>query len=111
MRPELNADLADLGADTGMMRSTNKADRVKDDWSREAEALFQYYARMHRDGFMTEDVRVWAGKLGFPEPPDNRAWGMIARKLAKAGYVSAVGYGKQRSVTCHGSPKTIWRMN
>lgn len=111
MQLELNLDYADLGAQTGMMRSSNHADRVTKDWSREAELLFQYYALMHRDGFMTEDVRVWAKKLGFSEPPDNRAWGAVAKKLAKAERIRAVGYGKQRSVTCHGSPKTIWKMN
>lgn len=111
MQHELNFEIAELGAQTGMMRSTNRADRVTDDWSDNAELLFKYYAMMHRDGFMTEDVRVWAKKLGFAEPPDNRAWGSVARKLAKAKAICAVGYGKQRSVTCHGSPKTIWKMN
>lgn len=111
MQHELNIEIAELGAQTGMMRSANRANRATDDWSENAKLLFGYYARMHRDGFMTEDVRAWANKLGFPEPPDNRAWGLVARNLARAGTICAVGYGKQRSVTCHGSPKTIWRMN
>lgn len=106
----LNRELARLGADVGMTLASSRADRAEENWTEKSVELFKLYSRMHRDGFMTEDVRAWAEKLGMPPPPDNRAWGMVARKLSRQGAIEAIGYGKQRSATCHGSPKTIWRI-
>jgi hypothetical protein len=110
MTAVLNSDLAQHGADTGMLVAASHADRAESEWTEQAEVLFKLYARFHPDGFMTEDVRVWSVKLGFTPPPDNRAWGYVTRSLAKQGYIEATGYGKQRSATCHGSPKTIWKL-
>jgi len=110
MTAVLDAGLADLGAKTGMMTAAAHAERVNSGWASDAEDLFVLYAIQHPDGFMTEDVRVWAEKLGFDSPPDNRAWGFVARKVARAGHVYAAGYSKQKSATCHGSPKTIWKL-
>jgi hypothetical protein len=108
--PVLDERLAEVGADAGMMVAASHADRDLMDWTHFAEELFILYAIQHPDGFMTEDVRVWAGKLGFDAPPDNRAWGYIARKVARGGHVFADGFAKQKSATCHGSPKTLWKL-
>lgn len=105
----LNADLANLGADTGMLIAASHADRVSEAWSDTAKDLFEMYSMQHPDGFMTEEVRVWSEKLGFKPPPDNRAWGYIAKDMARKGVVVAAGFAKQRSASCHGSPKTIWK--
>lgn len=110
MYPTLDEKLADLGAEAGMTVAASHADREEADWSYFAEELFILYAIQHPDGFMTEEVRVWAGKLGFTAPPDSRAWGYVARKVARDGHIEAVGYAKQKSSTCHGSPKTIWKL-
>lgn len=110
MNVVLNPDLARQGATTGATLAAAKADRTSPGWSVEAREVFLLYARMHRDGFMTEDVRQWAQKLGMSEPPDNRAWGYVALRLSKDGVIESVGYGRQRSSTCHGSPKTIWKL-
>lgn len=92
-----------------MLKASAHADRVSDKWTERSMELFKLYGRMRRDGFMTEDVRAWAEKLGMDQPPDNRAWGLVARRLVNEGFIEPIGYGKQRSATCHGSPKTIWR--
>lgn len=110
MNAVLNAELADLGAQAGMMVATAHANRVSAGWSDDAEELFVLYAIQHPSGFMTEDVRAWAEKLGFASPPDNRAWGTVARKVARDGHIYAAGYSKQKSATCHGSPKTLWKL-
>lgn len=106
----LNPNLAEIGANVGMALAASKADRTIENWTDQSVELFKMYGMTHRDGFMTEDVREWARKLGFQDPPDSRAWGMVARKLVKAGAIEAIGYAKQRSATCHGSPKTIWKI-
>lgn len=105
----INATLAQKGADKGAMLAAAKADRVIESWSESARQLFEMYANMHPEGFMTEDVRQWAEKLGFDAPPDNRAWGYVAKSANRDGVVRANGFEKQRSANCHGSPKTVWR--
>lgn len=107
----INADLAQQGAETGMLLAASHADRKNGEWTEQATVIFKLYAKFHYDGFMTEDVRIWADKLGFPHPPDQRAWGIVATKLAREGYITATGYGKQRSASCHRSPKTIWKLS
>ncbi len=107
--PVLNERIAEINADAGMATAVAHANQHEEDWSATAQILFKLYASFHPEGFMTEDVRLWACKLGFPEPPDNRAWGVIAKNLAKNGYIKSQGFDKQKSANCHGAPKTVWR--
>lgn len=103
--------LVETLADTGATLAASHADREIDDWTDQAIKIFQLFSmRCKEDGetFMTEQVRAWAEKCGLPPPPDNRAWGYVARQCARKGWVKAKGFGKQESVSCHGSPKTIW---
>lgn len=109
MIPVLNEKLAEAGANAGMTLAASHADRTYEGWSDDALEFFRLFA--HQRGgefFMTEDVRAWAEKMGFPPPPDNRAWGHVAKRAAMDGVVRRIGYDKQRSATCHGSPKTLW---
>lgn len=107
--PVLNERIAEINADAGMATAVARANQHEEDWSATAQVLFKLYASFHPEGFMTEDVRVWAKKLGFPEPPDNRAWGAIAKQLSKEGHIKSQGFDKQKSANCHGAPKTLWR--
>lgn len=101
-------DVADALADAGMTLAASHADRTVQNWSEDAGELFRLYATLHPEGFLTEDVRKWADKLGFPTPPDNRAWGYVARRAALEGYVRSAGFRRQKSTACHGSAKTLW---
>jgi len=105
----LNAELAKQGRDAGAMLAASKADRFMEGWSQTALEYFQLYANMKPQGFMTEDVRVWAEKIGFSAPPDNRAWGYVAQRARRVGTVQPCGYAPQSSSNCHCSPKTIWK--
>lgn len=109
MTTVLNQQLAEAGADAGMTVAASHADRTYSGWSDDAVEFFALFARRSGDNpFMTEEVRAWAEKLGFPPPPDSRAWGHVAKRAAISGAVRKIGYDKQRSATCHGSPKTLW---
>lgn len=107
----MNRDLAQTGAEVGALVAASHAERESEGWTDQALQFFELYAQMQTDGFMTEDVRSWAEKIGFPPPPDSRAWGYVAKTLARKGVVVASGHGKQRSSNCHGSFKTIWKLN
>lgn len=108
MIPVLNEKIAEIGANAGMSLAASHADRKQEKWSDDALSLFRLYAIQKPEGFLTEEVRAWAEKLGFAPPPDNRAWGHVAKRAAMAGYVRSAGFRKQASATCHGSPKTLW---
>lgn len=105
----LNEQLGLLGAEVGMTLAASRADREQENWTECALDLFRLYAIQKPEGFLTEEVRAWAERLGFEPPPDNRAWGHIARRAVNAGYVEPAGFKKQASATCHGSPKTLWK--
>lgn len=105
----LNEQLAEAGANAGMTVAASRADRESAGWSDDARTFFELFACKSGDEpFMTEEVRAWAEKMGFPPPPDSRAWGHVAKRAAMDGLVRHAGYGRQRSATCHGSPKTLW---
>jgi hypothetical protein len=102
----LDAQLAHRAADAGIALAAKGAGS---DWMERATDLLSEFIRRHRgQHFMTEDVRVWAEKKGLPRPPDSRSWGAVIRYARRAGDIRIIGYGRQRSVSCHGSPKAIW---
>ncbi len=94
----------------GMQAAEDHAEEVSPGWPEIASKLFWMYGTIHPEGFMTEDVRTWAIKIGFEPPPDERAWGSVARKLAASGVIKSLDVAKQRSVNCHGSFKTVWQL-
>lgn len=110
MNITLDADISAARGQAGAKAAALHAEKVSPEWTERARDYFLLYGRMHRDGFMTEDVREWAKRFGFEDPPDNRAWGYIAKALNREGQIQACGYAKQRSTTCHGSPKTVWKL-
>lgn len=101
----LGRDLAKLGAE----RAADHADRETGGvWQEKAWAFFVDFA--NRQGgreFQIEDVRVAADGV-VPEPPDNRAWGTVALRAARKGWIRKVGYRPVRLPHCHAAPMTVW---
>ena len=96
-------------AKEGMEAAADHAEREHEGWKMMAYALFLRYAAATREPFMTEQVRWYAEGLGLEPPPDKRAWGAIAVKAKKAGYVRSIGYAPQKADNAHGAPKTLWK--
>jgi len=103
----LSREMAEEAAETGMLLAAAHADREIGNWSEEALNFFRLYSTIKPDGFLTEDARAWAEKIGLPPPPDGRAWGYIARRASREGFVRSAGYEKARS--SNNSPKVLWR--
>ncbi len=107
LTPDVSA--ARLARDAGMQQAMDHADRVIDDWSERAYSfLVDFVGANPARAFMAEDVRVSAEGEGLPPPPDNRAWGGVVARAARSKIVKRLGYGAQKSVSCHCSPKSIW---
>ena len=81
------------------------ADNAGNFWKEEAFEAFRQYAR-NNDEFTTEDVR--RANPDLPAPPDDRAWGHIARRAKREGIVKAVGWVRANSRTVHGMVVTKW---
>lgn len=81
----------------------------KNEWVDQAAQFFANYAVnkacMHT--FLSEEVRAYADRTGFPSPPDARAWGLAAKKAERSGAVMTVGFASAK--TSNGSPKALWR--
>lgn len=105
--PEISA--ARLLRDAGMETAVRHADAVDEGWSDRAYQFLVDFVGANPVGrFMAEDVRSAAEKNWLPLPPDNRAWGFVVARAAKAKIIKRVGYGPQTSASCHCSPKSIW---
>jgi hypothetical protein len=107
------SDLFDRFLDTremakaGMQAATDHADAEAPGWSRQAYEMFEQFAAENLE-FMTEDVRVWAHKEGFPLPPDGRAWGSIAQRAVRERLVVRAGYRTTRVPPAHATPRPVW---
>ena len=108
-QPDLfDSKAAHANADQAMARALDHADQVRPGWSNDALRLWRDYARTH-PSFRTEDVRAHAQAHGFPPPPDERAWGMIARRAKAGRLVANDGYVTSRRPVAHARPVTLWR--
>lgn len=95
--------------DAGMSAAIQHADAVSEGWSDRAySVLVDFVGANPSRAFMAEDVRASAEKEGLPLPPDNRAWGGVVARDARAKVIRRMGYGAQKSVTCHCSLKSTW---
>lgn len=96
--------------DAGAARAARHADDVKVGWSRAAQELFDLFLILRgAQPFLIEDVRAFAEDCGLAQPPDNRAWGAVAKARAKAGDITSVGYSAAQTRRSHGGPRMLWR--
>lgn len=94
----------------GALAAAEHAEAESMGWTQQASILFMDYARdvVLGQPFLTEDARAYAESKGLPLPPDNRAWGFIAKAMREAGHITFAGYAPAKS--SNGSPKNLWRI-
>lgn len=94
--------------DQGIEQAICHADAVCDNWSERAYAILKEFLQINSNGFLVEDVRLYAERKGLPEPPSKRAWGGVILRASREGLVKKNGYGITRNVRAHGTPASIW---
>lgn len=105
-----DAHEAEKAAEDGMEKAKAKADSVDAKWSDRAYYHMWKYALNGKE-FMTEDARKHLTESKLVPMPDNpKAWGGVARKLACAGLIERVDFGKTKNKKAHGTPATIWKI-
>lgn len=88
-------------AELGAMRAAAKADRKEPGWQHAALAALRTFATRH-ETFLLEEARA---AIGTPVGADPRAWGSIARKAEKLGYMRKDGYELAVKSNCCAKPK------
>lgn len=97
----------------GMQTAIDHADAVTPQWSQQAFNVACEYVRENlRVGqtFKAEDIRIWAYlEDKIVKPPNERAWGGIAAKLAHHGLIEKAGSASVVNPKAHGAIATLWR--
>jgi len=96
--------------DAGMQTAVDHADAVHPTWSDRAFASLRAYVAGTRPGvtFTCEAVRDYAERRGVPPPPDNRAWGIVMSRGARAGLYRRHGYVPATHPQVHMTTVTAW---
>lgn len=96
-------------ADKGIASSAAHAERVKPGWLDEAvDKVIEYATVAVRAGdvWTMEQARGWAYDNGLSNPPEQRAWGAVTRRLIRGGLIEQTGYAPAKS--SNGSPKPTY---
>lgn len=101
-------EVAQCLRDDGIKRAADHADSANPTWGQRAFAAFKSFAMTHLV-FTTEEVRLDAELHGLPDPPDKRAWGSVAARAARQGFVIRHGHEKASSPKVHCMYVTRWR--
>src|SRR5271166_1368234 len=93
--------------DEGIERSADSAERASPGWADAAYDVFEDFIR-GRPGELvsTEDVRLSSAGQMLPPPPDSRAWGGVARRVARSGLIVKHGYDQMKAPKSHMAPRT-----
>jgi hypothetical protein len=99
--------------DAGMRQAVDHADRENNGWSDEAYGLLQNWIINQGKGstFKLEDFRLYCEKRALIDsPPDDRAYGHIVTRAAKAGLIKNAGFIKSENPVAHRGPRTLWKV-
>lgn len=102
----IDFDVARAARDAGMAQSLAHAERVNDGWGDIALAWLTNYARVHRE-FAGYQFIAFLRDAGRTMPPDDRAFGAVFKRAAKAGVIERCGYVQHPGRHC--SPSPLWR--
>jgi hypothetical protein len=97
---------ANEGLALGYKRAEDAANNAGETWRALAYAALLKFAEAYTT-FSIEDVR--RGNPQLPAPPDNRAWGSIARRAVREGAIEFLRYDKAKLPNVHGSTVRVWR--
>ena len=75
-------------------------------WKQLAYDAFVAHAATHPE-FTTEDVR--RANPDLPTPPDNRAWGAIARRAIRDEIIELLGWTRAKNRGVHGMAINRWK--
>lgn len=103
-------DEGEVLAEIGMKRAADKADSDDPNWGDTAMAkVREYMDRFTSETFTAEEAQLWAYEKGLRRPSSNNAWGMVFRRLSKAGHIEKAGIASAKRKQAHGRTVIVWR--
>lgn len=94
------------GLSLGIEKAILAGNKAGEQWKQEAYLAFVDYAKTH-EYFTVEQVRNDLSYIS--EPPDKRAWGIIAIQAKKQGIVTNAGWTRSLEKNKHGIPVALWK--
>jgi hypothetical protein len=101
-------DLSRALRDDGMQRAADHAEAVIPEWKELAYTRLLEFLGYHMGEFFSEDVRAFATGRGLPRPPDNRAWGHVMMRAARAGIIRKLRWDTAKDQKVHCNPVSVW---
>ena len=80
-----------LETELGIIQAVDHADEEYEGWADRAFDLLCRYARIRKQPFCSDELRMWATERGLPEPPHRRAWGGVFLKASRRDVIMAAG--------------------
>lgn len=111
MQRAFDFEAAQIAQDAGMQKAADHAEVVDKGWNLKAFGLFLTYVKGSHGPFLMEEFRQWAITMNLPDPPHLRAFGSIAMKAAKMGFIRKVGTRKVSNQKAHCCYATLWQTN
>lgn len=94
--------------DRGIIKALDHADSVTDEWRVTAYKVLLHYLKLRRGQRITAEQFRQFAVWHIPNPPDERAWGGIFQKAARAKLIMKHGYECVTDPKCHKRPGTVW---
>ena len=96
--------------DEAIERAAIGAENALPGWHDNAYRILCEYIQFRGFGARFQIVEVRKAFPGFPDPPEARAWGAVARRAAANGLIEQAGYAKCVDPRQHGAATTVWRV-
>jgi hypothetical protein len=94
------------GVQLGISKAEAAGNKAGEHWKKIAYDAFVDYAK-HHETFTVEQIISESSYL--PDPPDKRAWGIIAIKAKKNNIVENAGWTRSLNKSKHGIPVALWK--
>jgi len=98
MKKQINEEVLKTLTFEAVSRAGSHVERVSPGW---LDVANYYLMRYPAHFFTSEDIRELAYDLGFPHPPDERAWGAVFLKAQKNGTIRFYRFTRSRMPQRH----------
>lgn len=111
MQHSFDFSAGEIAKQQGMTAASEHAETIIPGWNQMAYDKLKEFCTFRLGPFLMEDFRQWAEPSGLPSPPHLRAYGSIAIKAARDGFIKKIGYAKVTNAKAHQATASVWIVN
>ena len=90
--------------EAGIKRSSDNAGV---DWNNQADITLCEFIKANKK-FQAEDFRLYASKIGLPDPPHLRAFGSVIVRASRRGLIKSIGTAQVDNPKAHRAISNVW---